>query len=119
MNFMEFFSSARRLSLLGAVMLSLLMSCKSDVEDQTHLVSQNTINVDSLAIQNQQAIREQNAQTSVIKKKYYAIKACLSENALGTKLDRRRIEATGAPLLNNLTDAGGCIFWEHTFDLDY
>lgn len=96
-----------------------LSSCKSDVKDQTALVAKNTLTVDSLKIDTRQAIREANSQNSVIKKKYYSIRACLSDNAMGQKLDRRRIESTGAPLRSDLTDTAGCIFWEHTFDFDY
>ncbi len=106
-------------SVIFLFIVLLFSACKSDVQDQSALVARNTLNIDSLKLDTKQAIRESNSQNSVITKKYYSIRACLSDNAMGQKLERRRIEATGSPLRNNITDTGGCIFWEHTFDFDY
>ncbi len=96
-----------------------LISCKSDVEDKTDLSNQSVINVDSLKINNYQPIRTDQSESSVITKKYYAIAACLSENNLGQKLDRRPVQVSGTPITANNTDPSGCIYWEHTFDMDY
>ncbi|MAF79006.1 MAG: hypothetical protein CME60_12665, partial [Halobacteriovoraceae bacterium] len=105
---------------LGMILILLgLFSCKSDVEDKTQEANQSVINVDSLKVTSLQNIRADKSETSIIVKKYYAISACLSENNLGQKLDRRPVEVQGTPLQSNVTDPSGCIFWEHTFNMDY
>ncbi len=107
---------------LGMVFLLITFaSCKSDVEDKTHETNQSVMNVDSLKITGSNNMRANKSENSMIVKKYYAISACFSENNLGQKLDRRRVEVSGTPLKNgvNVTDASGCIYWEHTFDYDY
>lgn len=96
-----------------------LSGCKSDVKDKSSQSAKNELTVESLRIENRQSIRETNALSSTITKKYYSIKACLAENALGQKLDRRKVTTSGTPLRNSMTDTSGCIFWDLTFDFDY
>lgn len=105
--------------ILGLSVLVALSSCKSDVPDKSEQSAKNELTVESIRIENKQNIRETNALSSTITKKYYSIKACLAENALGQKLDRRKVETIGTPLRSNMTDTGGCIFWDHTFNFDY
>ena len=108
------------LGILGVYLLTFfLTACKSDVEDKTDQSTRSVMNVDSIKISSQQNIGNNTSKNAVIDKKYYSITACLSENSLGQKLDRRKVEAEGTPLLNEYTDASGCIFWEHTFNFDY
>jgi hypothetical protein len=104
-----------------AVLLTVigLTGCKSDVSDKTEQAATSVLNVDTLTVQNIQNIRETNSLSSVVTKKYYSLRACLSENSLGQKLDRRNVVVVGTPLKSNMTDPSGCIFWDHTFELDY
>ncbi len=104
---------------LGVILLLITFaSCKSDVKDKTHEANQSVMNVDSLKITGANSIRANKSENAMIVKKYYAISACFSENNLGQKLDRRAVEVSGTPLKNGnyVTDASGCIYWEHTFD---
>ena len=101
------------------ILLFAFVSCKSDVEDKTNATNQSVINVDSLKITSFQNMRADKSENSMILKKNYSISACLSENNLGQKLDRRNVEVTGTALLSNMTDPSGCIYWEHTFEMDY
>jgi hypothetical protein len=104
------------LLLVGTFMLT---GCKSKVKDKTEETARNELTIESLRIENRQAVRESNALSSVITKKYYSLRACLAENTMGQKLDRRQVTVQGSPLRSNLTDTSGCIFWDHTFDFDY
>lgn len=105
------------LRVLGLCCLVVFNSCKSDVKDKTPEQAQNVLTVERLNIENRQTIRETNAVSAVITKKYYSVKACLTENALGQKMDRRKVQVSGHALRSNMTDTSGCIFWDHTFDL--
>lgn len=96
-----------------------LGGCKSDVKDKSNESAKNQLTIENLNIESKQNIRETNSLTSVITKKYYSIRACLAENALGQKLDRRKVNATGSPLRSNMTDTSGCIFWDLTIPFDY
>ncbi|CAM9900047.1 unnamed protein product, partial [Chrysoparadoxa australica] len=107
------------LRLLSLCVLVFLYSCKSDVKDKTPQAAQNVLTVERLSLENKQTIRETNAVSAVITKKYYSVKACLTENALGQKMDRREVTVNGHALRSNMTDTSGCIFWDHTFDFDY
>jgi len=102
-----------------ASLMAIISSCKSDIEDKTSEAATNVLNVDTLSLINFQNIRQTTALSSVIIKKYYSIRACLSENSLGQKLDRRNVEVIGTPIKSNMTDPSGCIFWDHTFTFDY
>lgn len=107
-------------SLLSLILsVTFISGCKSDVKDKSEQSAKNQLTVENIRIENKQAVRETNALSSVITKKYYSIKACLAENALGQKLDRRQVNVKGTPLRNNMTDTSGCIFWDHTFEFDY
>ncbi|MCF8060230.1 MAG: hypothetical protein K9K67_13095 [Bacteriovoracaceae bacterium] len=100
-------------------MVTFIVGCKSDVKDKSNESAKNELTIESLRIDSKQSIRESNSLSSVITKKYYSLKACLAENALGQKLDRRKVEVVGSPLRSNMTDTSGCIFWDLTIPFDY
>ena len=105
------------LSLIFVISI-LFSSCKSKVQDKTPEQAQNILTVERLSLDGQ-TIRESNTLNAVITKKYYTVQACLAENVLSQKMDRRRVEVSGFQLRSNTTDTAGCIFWDHNFRFDY
>jgi hypothetical protein len=104
------------LLILGTLILS---SCKSDVEEKQGLSSKNVIIIDSFKMKSPTAVTENDIKNSLIIEKIYPFILCISDAAVGQKIERRPVVLQGISLDTDMTNTSGCLEWRQTINFSY
>lgn len=100
------------------VLVMVLASCSSDVQDKNKDVEDKTIVVNSISKTNT-IINRAFLGSDTITSKTFNIKTCLVESALGQKIDLQMVEVSGDINFTKQTDPDGCIDWDQEIQFDY
>ena len=115
------FNINETLTSLGLICLIALtgpLGCRNQVRDKNEQNNQY-VEITELAFDDIQTIHQAQDLNRPIEKKYYLIKACLTELGLNQRLKHQEVSMKGTSLKSTRTDSQGCLYWDQQIDYSY